>query len=341
MLNELFYKRLTIKNIIFITALALILFVAFKNMDITSMLFASIVIACSLNPIVNTLEKKMNRNIASALVLGLFILLLAGIIMPVLYMGLYEVSSFVDIIKKYINNMDKLIPQNDFMQIFGITPSNLNIQLEQVAQHVGDIFNGAITFIKNLSSAVLYLLISIIFTYFFLADKNTVKNGILRLFPPRNRKRTEEIFGIIAQKIGNYIIAQAYAIASVGIVMTIGLLLFRVDYAILLGLITAVLDIIPVIGPAIALVICLIVTSETGLLPIIGVIVSFTAAQLIENNFVRPYVYSKLLNIHPILIFIALFIGAKYLGVVGALLAPAMAAMICVLVEELYIKSIE
>ncbi len=109
----------------------------------------------------------------------------------------------------------------------------------------------------------------------------------------------------------------------------------------MLCLITAILDIIPVAGPAIALVICLIATAQAGWLPVIGVVVSFAAAQLIENNIVRPYFFSKLLNLHPMLIFFFLFIGAKYFGILGALFAPAIASCICVLIEELYMKNIE
>ena len=135
--------------------------------------------------------------------------------------------------------------------------------------------------------------------------KEVIKETFLKLFPIKTRDRAKEIIHIIGQKIGGYIVAQVYAITSVGIVMTTGLFLFGVDYAVLLGLITAGLDIIPVVGPAIALVICLIATFETGLIPIIGVLVSFTAAQLIENNLVRPYFFGKLLNIHPILVFIS------------------------------------
>lgn len=341
MLNELFYKRLTVKNLIFIIAVILMVMFALKNTDITLMLFASVVIACSLDPIVNKLEKKINRNFASALVLGLFVLILTGILIPVFYVGLHEISSFVDILTRYINNFDELVPQNSFLQVFDITQASVDMQLEQLANHIDEIFHGAINFIKGFSSAILYVLISIIFTYFFLADKKTIKVALLRLFPPKNRHRINEIFSIISKKIGGYVIAQAYAIASVGVVMTIGLLIFRVDYAILLALITAVLDIIPVVGPAIALIICLIVNIESGMWILVGIVISFSAAQLIENNIVRPYVYSKLLNIHPILIFVAIFLGAKYLGVVGALFAPAIAAMVCVLIDELYIKSIE
>ena len=188
---------------------------------------------------------------------------------------------------------------------------------------------------------MVYVFITVIFTYFFMADTTSVKTTFLDLFPSNIRPRVEEIVDIIARKMGGYITAQFYAILSVGIVMTIGLLIFRVDYAILLGLLTAVLDLIPVAGPALALVICLIAAAGSCWVPIVGVIVSFIAAQLIENNFVRPYAFSKLLKIHPVMIFLFLYIAAKYLGVIGALFAPAMAAMVCVLVEELYIKNIE
>ena len=69
--------------------------------------------------------------------------------------------------------------------------------------------------------------------------------------------------------------------------------------------------------------------------------VVFAVAQLIENNFVRPYVFGKLLNIHPILIYLFLFISAKYMGIIGVVFAPAIAATVCVLIEELYIKNLE
>jgi len=342
MLNELFYKNLTLRNLIFLTAVILTTIFAYNNVDIFLVLFASVVIACSLNPFVDKLEKKnVNRGLASALVLALFILLILIVILPVLYMGLYEVGSFLESVRKYVSNIDTLIKSNNLLQAIGLTHDGIKAQLANFSQNIGDVFTGVIQFLQSLSSALVYMLISTIFIYFFMADKTTIKKGVLRLFPANNRHRTEEIFSIIGKKIGGYITAQAYAIASVGIVMTIGLLCFRVDYAILLGLITAALDIIPVIGPAIALVICLVATFEAGWIPVIGVVISFAAAQLIENNFVRPYAFSKLLNIHPVLVFIFLFIGAKYFGVVGALFAPAIAATVCVLVEELYIKSIE
>lgn len=341
MRNDLFYKHLTVKNIVFLAVIIAFVVLIFKNIEIFILFFASIVIACSLNPLVQKLEGKLGRNLASAIVLGGFLLLLVVCILPVCVMGIYQIGAFESTFLKYLNGLDELVKTNKFMHMLGLTQENIAIQLQHFSEHAGAIFNGLLVFAQSLGSALIYILISIICTYFFMADKEVIKETFLKLFPIKTRDRAKEIIHIIGQKIGGYIVAQVYAITSVGIVMTTGLFLFGVDYAVLLGLITAGLDIIPVVGPAIALVICLIATFETGLIPIIGVLVSFTAAQLIENNLVRPYFFGKLLNIHPILVFIFLFICAKYFGIVGALFAPAIAATASVLIEELYMKNID
>ena len=77
-----------------------------------------------------------------------------------------------------------------------------------------------------------------------------------------------------------------------------------------------------------------------GGLTLLLIIVIFAIAQIAENNLVRPYIFGKFLDLHPLIIFLALFITAQYLGVVGVIFAPAIAATVCVLIDELYIKNI-
>ena len=112
------------------------------------------------------------------------------------------------------------------------------------------------------------------------------------------------------------------------------------DYALLLGVLTSVLDIIPVVGPALALVITLLVAYKMGALTIALIIVWFAIVQWAENNLVRPYVFGKFLDLHPLIIYFFLFVTAQYLGVIGVVFAPAIAATVCVLIEELYIKNV-
>ena len=155
------------------------------------------------------------------------------------------------------------------------------------------------------------------------------------------RAKANDILDIISKKIGGYIFALIITLSSVGVIMALGLSIFNINYAVILGLITAILDIIPIVGPTIALVICIIATFEAGPAAIIAVIGVFAIAQLIENQFIRPYVFGKFLDIHPIMIYLFLFITAKYMGPAGIILAPAVAATACVLIEELYMKNLD
>ena len=140
--------------------------------------------------------------------------------------------------------------------------------------------------------------------------------------------------------MGGYVFALVVTSSSVGLVMLIGLLICKVPYALLLSVITAVLDIIPVVGPALALIICLIAVYESGTLAVISVISIFVLAQVVENNMVRPYVFGKVMHVHPIIIFLFMFIAAEYIGFLGVIFAPALAAIVAVLYEELYLKKL-
>ena len=240
-----------------------------------------------------------------------------------------------------MDNLKNFLISSDIANHIHISKINFDGIINSLSGTSSKIIEDTLNLGKNLGSAVIYLIVSILIVYYFMVDKQKVKEGVLRLFPKQMRKRTGEIFDTIAQRSGGYIIAQIVTMASVGIIVTIGLLLLRNEYALLLGLITAVLDIIPVVGPAIAFLICMIVVYKSGITVMILTAIIFALAQLAENNFVRPYVFSKFLNLHPLIIYLFLFIAAKYMGIVGVIFAPAIAATVVVLIEEVYIKAIE
>ena len=128
--------------------------------------------------------------------------------------------------------------------------------------------------------------------------------------------------------------------ASVGVMMMIVLMILGVDYALLLGLITGILDIIPILGPTIAVGIILLVAYPLGLVKIILIIAGFLLVQQLSNYIVRPILFGKFMQLHPLMIFLALFLAEQFLGFWGVILSPAIAATICVLVDELYLAPI-
>lgn len=341
MFNNFVQKYITVKNIIFfIVAILFLKFLGYIQ-DVAIMLFASFVISSSLEPAVSKLSKKFKRSTATAIVLGGTILGFLLFIVPIFVLSAQEIKKFAILFPQHIETMKEYISSLPFATHSILANINIGGMLSSATGFTGQVIGETIHIGKGLGSALVYLIASVIIIYYFIADKDKIHATFLKLFPKQIRTKADDIVNTIVKKIGGYVIAQLVTIASVGIIMTIGLLLLRVEYAVLLGLITAVLDIIPIIGPTIALIICLAVSYKSGIGVLALITLVFAITQLTENNVVRPYIFSKFFDLHPIIIYISLFITAKYLGIIGLVFAPAIAATAVVLIEELYMKNLE
>ena len=310
------------QNIIFLIGIIIYGVCLFTITDIALMLFVTYVIACALNPLVDKLEKKCNRNLAAAVVFGGFIGGILLMFLPIIIIGGNEIANLAAQYPQYVDQIKDYVMNSPVVEEFANS-------------------GGLMASITSISKGGLYIFVSMIFTYFLLVDRDKLVNTALRFFPKRSRERIKEIYDISEQKLSRFVSGQFIASASVGLIVIIGLMILRVDSAIILGCVSAVLDIVPIVGPAIALVVCLAVTYKLGWTVVILTAVIFLIAQVVENNVVKPYVFGKFMDLHPIVIYIFLFVCAKYFGAVGAIFAPAIAADVCVLVEELYLKSMD
>ena len=333
-------KYITVKNIIFFIIAILFLIFITKIKDIAILFFASYVIACSLNPLVDKLNKKMNRSLASSLVLGGVLLISAVFLVPMFVMGGHQIKSFLLSLPEHISTVKEFLISIPVLNKSIFSQLDLGEVISSTSNFTTKFVNSSIDFSMGFASAIVYFLAACIIIYYFLADKDIVKKTYLSLFPRQLKEKADDIIEVISKKIGGYVLAQIVTIASVGIIMTIGLMLLKVDYALILGILNAILDLIPVIGPGIGLVITILMAYKMGPLTIALIVVVFIIAQWAENNLVRPYIFGKFLDLHPLIIYFFLFVTAQYLGVVGVIFAPAIAATVCVLIEELYIKNI-
>ena len=321
-MDNMFQKIGNSQNIIFLLGIIVYVICLFTITDIALMLFVTYVVACALNPLVDKLEKKCNRNIAAAVVFGGFIGGILLMFLPIIILGGNEIAHLAEQYPQYVDQVKDFIMNSPVVQEFANS-------------------GGLIESITTISKGGIYLFVAMIFTYFLIVDRDKILNAIVRFFPKHSRSRVVEIWNISEQKLSRFVSGQFIASASVGLIMMVGLLFLKVDSAIILGCISAVLDIVPIVGPAIALVICLAVVYKMGWTVVILTIAIFAFAQFAENNFVKPYVFGKFMDLHPIVIYIFLFVCAKYFGAVGAIFAPAIAADACVFIEELYLKSMD
>ena len=171
-------------------------------------------------------------------------------------------------------------------------------------------------------------------------DKAYLKKKFIEFFPPALKEKAEHIMRSISDKVGGYVRAQILSMIAVGIMTTIVLMILGVEYPILLGLISGVMDIVPLLGPAIALAVILLIAYPLGIVKIVLAILGFLLVQQVSNYVVRPVLFGRFMALHPLMIFLALFLAEQFLGFWGVILSPAIAATICVLIDELYIMPI-
>jgi len=330
----------TTKKIIFSILVIILLLLIPKIIGILLLFFAAYVISCALNPFVNKFQKKMSRTLAAASVLIVSMLSIVALFIPICFVTYREIRTFfislpekIETAVRYFNSI-KIFGQNieDVIDFNTILSSSSGLS--------PDVFTKFGNFtIGLLELAVVFIAMGMII-YYILVDKNYLKNKFLEFFPSELKIKADYILASISNRVGGYVRAQILSMVAIGVMTAIFLAILGVDYPILLGLITGVLDIIPILGPSVALAVILLVAYPLGLVKIALTILIFLTAQQLSNYIVRPILFGKFMALHPLMIFFALFVAQQFLGFWGVILSPAIAATVCVLIDELYIAPI-
>lgn len=334
-------KFFNLKTIIFIILTVLILFLVPKMCGLLMILFASFVIAAALNPFVNKLQDIIKNRAASATIIVLTaIVALFALILPIIIMCYKEVELFISLLPQKATNLYNFIIHS---KIYGhkiaelIPLNNLADASTNIAQNV---LNQSVNFTMAAAQAIFVTLALTMFIYYILVDKDYLRDKFIEFFPPTLKNKAGEILFNITSKVGNYVRAQVLSMVTVGVMVTLEVALLGIDYPILLGLIAGICEIIPLLGPAIAIAVIVMIALPLGTVKIIVAIVLFLAIQQISNYVIRPFLFGRFMKLHPITIMVALFAAEEFLGVWGVILSPAIAATICVLIDELYLSPI-
>lgn len=334
-----FKKSFTVQNIYFTALVLFILFLLVKMTDVALLLFCSYVIASAINPFVDKLSEKMPRAYAVTLMIVLVTLVTIGIFIPIVIMSVNEIKEFLNQLPQQINNVQNFV-------------NNSKIAGQDVSQYLNfdTVLNNSTTIAKEVIDksinftigfvGVLTILVTVGIVVFFLSnDRDKIKEFSLKLFPQKIRSRASKIIDELETKVGGYVTAQLLSITTVGIIVAVVLLILRVDYAVFLGFISAILDLVPIVGPILSGVLILLIAFPKGWIVCLIAIGSLLLGQFVENNWAKPYLFSKYMDLHPLVVIFSFVVAAKFLGVVGVLIAPAIAAVFVTLFEEIYVKT--
>lgn len=333
-------KPVYLKNTMFVVAAILIILLIMQMKEIALLIFASFVLACSLNPAVDKLSTKMPRSLASTIVITGAILVAVLFLIPIVSISIKEIQQVFNNIPLFIKNIIDFISNKTIMGKPIIEYVDINALTNTSSQMASGIVNKSINFTVAFMEAITIVITMGVIVFYMVNEKNLVRDAIVLIFPPKMKKRAKEVYENIEHKVGGYVIAQVLSMSTVAIFTAIGLMVLKVQYAVLLGLIAGILDIVPIVGPTLAFILGILCASPQGWLIVILTAVVYLAAQWVSNNFVRPLVFGKFLDLHPLIIIFAFLIAAQFIGVWGVILSPAIAALLLTLFDELYLKTI-
>lgn len=316
--------------------------------DIMLAIILSIILAYFLNPLVNYLQKKgLKRTVSTAIVyIGIVIVLVILLVSFIPRTG-KEIKNLAENLSIYINNFNVFIDKiyAAYSNVLGDTPELLK-SIEKVIETNTEklqeaISNGLTNLISGisgfLSKAVTLILIPII-TFYFLVDKNYFVKKVKEYIP---EKYKDDILGLSQQindVMNQFIKGRLFMAIFVGTMTAIFLLIMDVQFAIVIGFITAIADIVPYIGPFLGFLPAVILAFFSSPLKALWVGVFFVVIQWIENNILAPKVLGQSIGLHPLTVLLALIIGGGIFGVLGMILAVPVTAIMMILFKFLINK---
>ncbi|MCW2617487.1 MAG: hypothetical protein JWR28_636 [Modestobacter sp.] len=189
---------------------------------------------------------------------------------------------------------------------------------------LGGVLNVGLAVFGTLTAVVTVLVL----TVYFLSNLPAIRRVVYHTFPASRRGRARELGDEISARVGGYVLGNLLTSVIAGLGTFLFLEIVHVPYAVALGVLVAVLDLIPVIGSTIGGILVTLVALSVSSTVAIASLVFYIAYRLLEDYLLVPRVMNRAVNVPPVLTIVALLIGGALLGVVGAFLAiPAAAAV--------------
>lgn len=273
-----------------------------------------------------------------SIIFGIISMFIPLIIQQSHHISILNTGEFHDNIKELIDEVNKFFYERGV----NLSDKFKSIDLSSNLKSIPGLLNSVIGTLGTLSIG----LFSVLFiTFFFMKDSNILYEVFLAVTPDDKEERILKSFKKISPLLSRYFIGLIIQISILFTIYSVILLIFGVESAIVIAFLSAILNIIPYVGPLIGgiLMLTLTMTSnlehdfQTHLLPTtIYVLIGYIIAQLIDNFFSQPIIFSKSVKSHPLEIFLVIIIDGLLFGIIGMIIAvPTYTALKVILKEFL------
>jgi predicted PurR-regulated permease PerM len=312
------------------------LFVLFTVLDITQgivvPLVLAIIIAIALHPLVNFLIRlKINRVIAIVLTLVLTFLVIIAFSALMISQGIQFSESWPILSEKFNGFLNQTITAAS--KYFDIDPQKIHAWITKATGEIINISTAAIgKTIVIISGALVVLFLIPVYVFLILFYKPILLEFIYRLFGQNKQNQVGEIVTRTKAIVQSYIIGLVIEAVLVATLNTIALLILGIDYALLIGIIGGLLNIIPYIGGAVAVALPMMIAVVTKSSPWYAI---YYIIQLVDNNYIVPKIVASKVKINALFAIVVVIAGNALWGVPGMFLSLPLLAIVKVVCDEI------
>ncbi|MCD6018306.1 MAG: yhhT [Bacteroidetes bacterium] len=312
------------------------IFIVYVGQNIIAPLIFAMIIAILLNPLVNFLVKKrVNRLLSICIALILALLFTTGLI----YFIASQLSLFSDALPQLKQKLLALLNEAEVWVSRHLNVSTSKIDAWITAQKKEGINNSTSMIGETISTVgglfVMILLVPV-YVFLFLFYKPLLLEFIHKIFPVHKDRTVNEVLAEVKALIQSYLVGLMIEAAIVTTLFTSGLLLIGIDYAILIGIIGAILNLIPYIGGIIATLLPMTLALATKE-PVhaLYVLILYVSVQLIDNNLIVPKIVASKVKINALVSIVIVLIGGALWGVAGMFLSLPLIAICKVICDRI------
>lgn len=316
----------------------IVLWCAYIVRDVLLIVYVSVVLAIGFSPIVRIIERQ-RLGVAKRLPRWLAILILYLAILGTVALVIFLI--FPPLVQQAQALWDQRTEMFEKAQQFLISKGWLKEHLtmreavERAPGTGGDAVTRVARTAASLAGGIFGVFTILILTFYMLVDSWSLREYALRMLPKKHRTRADAASRVVMEKVSAWLTGQLLLAGSIGATSAIGLWALGIPFFYVLALISALGEMIPIVGPFLAAIPAIAVASTVSLQKVVFVIIFFVVQQQLENHILVPKIMSRQVGVSPVTVIVSLLIGGSLLGVVGALLAVPTAAILQVVAAEL------
>jgi putative permease len=307
-------------------------------------LIASVICVFILGPVVNYFEIKGMKRIW--VITGLYL----SIIVVVTALAVFAAPAFVRQTQTFLKDL----PQYEEMLLNAVCKlqnmlqdrfpqldvPDLNEMVKQRIPRSGAVNIGAVmAYSSSLFSILSVLFIIPVVTFFLLADGHMIEKLLLSMVPNQYFEMIFMLFHKITMAIRLFLRGQMIDAGAVGVMIMAGLSIVGMPYAVIIGIIAGLGNLIPYLGPVIGFIPAFFIMMATGgfsMIMLVKILSVFALVQFVESTFIYPVAVGKSVNLHPLVVIIGVTVGGQVAGIPGMLLVIPVISVLKVSIEVLY-----